>query len=85
MTAGASGTYASGNKKILPHIATRLQNSITAYDKYIFVVGFNYFTGTSKGIYYMDVETEKWWVASVTGFSGKGKLYLIIKLIVTYI
>ena len=72
MTTGDSGTYASGNKKILPYISIRLQNSIVAYDKYIFVFGYNYPAGSSpmgnfNGIYYMIVETEEWWMTSMLG------------------
>ena len=66
--------------KVLPHLSTRLQNSIAAYDKYIFVFGRNHpygSYGTFNGIYYMNSETEEWHVGSMAE-SSKTKLCILI-------
>ena len=54
--AGTSGLYPS-NKKALPAelSSTGLQNSVAAYDKFIFV-----YVARFRGIYYLNVETEEW-------------------------
>ena len=52
-------------KKRLPYVSTRMQNSIISYDKYLIVYSFVFMYdrgkyGSFNGIYYMNVETEEW-------------------------
>ena len=54
-------------KKRLPYVSTRMQNSIISYDKYLIVYSFVYMLANDpgkyaswSGIYYMNVETEEW-------------------------
>ena len=55
--AGTSGPYPT-NRKALPGdlYSTGMQNSVAAYDKYIFV-----YTARFRGVYYLNVETEEWY------------------------
>ena len=54
-------------KKRLPFVSTRMQNSIISYDNYLIIYSFVYMFpndygkyGSYNGIYYMNVETEEW-------------------------
>ena len=52
-------------KKVVPLVSTRMQNSIIAYDSYIIIYTFQYFLSRKDwavypGIFYMNVETEDW-------------------------
>ena len=81
MTAGATGTYSSGNKKIIPFKSNRLQNSIAAYDKYIFIFSINYHTANGNyapfnGIYYMNAETEEWFLGGMAEPSKFSFIYV---------